>query len=219
MWKDDGSPVTEADQRAEAIVLAALHEVAPGVAIVSEENTDSHALSPPDQFFLVDPLDGTKEFLKPAGEGAFTVNIALIACGVPVFGIVHAPALERCFAGIVGDGATENGAAIAAREPREGKLVAVASVSHRDSKTDRWLADHAVAETVSIGSSLKFCLLACGEADVYPRFSPTMEWDTAAGQAVLMAAGGSVVHPDGQPFAYGKPDYRNGAFIARGKAP
>jgi 3'(2'), 5'-bisphosphate nucleotidase len=215
-FKGDGSPVTEADQAAEAIILPALKRLAPEVTVISEENAASHALAAPDRFFLVDPLDGTKEFLKRDGKGSFTVNIALIENGEPTMGVVYAPALDRLFTGIVGVGAEEDGKTISCRVVPETGPVAVASVSHRDEATNSWLAEHNIANSVSIGSSLKFCLVACGEADVYPRFGPTMEWDTGAGDAVLRAAGGKLTNPDRTPFVYGKADYRNGAFIAWG---
>ena len=222
--KDDGSPVTLADEAAEKIILAGLKAVAPNVTIISEENAASHKLVPPSKFFLVDPLDGTREFVKQDGKGAFTVNIALIENGEPTLGIVFAPALDRLFAGVVGEGAVESSASgspvISVRDvPPDQKAVAVASVSHRDARTNDWLEQNGPLELQTIGSSLKFCLIACGEADLYPRFNPTMEWDTAAGDAVLRAAGGSMVHPDGMPFRYGKPDYRNGPFFATGRYP
>jgi len=214
--KNDGSPVTEADEAAEAIILAALEEIAPEITVISEENASSHSLKAPELFFLVDPLDGTREFVKSDGKGAFTVNIALVQDHQPVLGVVYAPALDRMFSGCVNLGARENGKAIGTRDIPLSGPVAVASVSHRDAMTDRWLAENNIEQTVSIGSSLKFCLLAAGEADLYPRFGPTMEWDTAAGHAILRAAGGTVSNPDKTPFLYGKPDYRNGAFIASG---
>lgn len=212
--KADGSPVTEADKQAEEILLSAIRTIAPNIDIISEENEASHALSPPERFFLVDPLDGTKEFLKPNGTGSFTVNIGLIEAGLPVAGIVFAPALGALYTGIVGGGASLNGTPICVRAPDPNNKIAVASASHRDTKTNDWLAASGITETISIGSSLKFCLLAEGRADVYPRFGPTMEWDTAAGHAVLRSAGGNIYHTDGQPFTYGKDGYRNGAFIA-----
>ncbi|MGI9357707.1 MAG: 3'(2'),5'-bisphosphate nucleotidase CysQ [Rhizobiaceae bacterium] len=218
--KQDGSPVTIADRRAEAIILAGLRGIAPDIAVVSEENAASHSLTPPDLFFLVDPLDGTREFVKRDGKGSFTVNIALIKNGSPILGIVFAPALNRMFTGIAFEAtktARENDHQIFVRNIPEDGPVAVASASHRDDETDAWLNKNGIERTVSIGSSLKFCLLAAGEADSYPRFGPTMEWDTAAGDAVLRAAGGTVEHKDGEPLTYGKPDYRNGAFIARGR--
>lgn len=215
--KSDGSPVTEADKAAEEIILRTLRDHAPEIAVVSEENAASHALTPPERFFLVDPLDGTKEFLKADGKGAFTVNIALIERNVPTMGIVYAPALGRMFCGAAGRGASENDNPIFVRDIPPSGPVAVASSSHRDEATNNWLEENSIADTVSIGSSLKFCLVAAGEADVYPRFGPTMEWDTAAGDAILRAAGGSVCNPDDTRFSYGKQEYRNGAFIARGK--
>ena len=218
--KADGSPVTLADQAADAVIVQGLASIAPHIAVVSEEKADSHALAPPETYFLVDPLDGTKEFLKRDGKGAFTVNIALIQDGAPVAGVVYAPALDRMFAGAQACGAFETTAGvtrrIACKQVDTTCLVAVASESHRDEQTNAWLMQHQVARTTSIGSSLKFCLLAAGEADVYPRFSPTMEWDTAAGDAVLRAAGGIVQHPSGEAFAYSKPGYRNGGFVAWG---
>ena len=219
--KSDGSPVTEADQAAEDVLLAALAMVAPDIPVVSEENAASHAMAATDRFFLVDPLDGTKEFLRADGQGAFTVNIGLIEHGVPTMGIVYAPALDRMFYGSVSGGASEvaagNQRAIAVRDVPASGCLAVASRSHRDAATNEWLAHYGIDQTIATGSSLKFCLVAAGEADVYPRFGPTMEWDTAAGDAVLRAAGGAVHHPDGTLFDYGKAEYRNGAFIACGK--
>lgn len=218
--KDDGSPVTMADQAAEDLILPVLARVAPEITVISEENASSHSISAPPCFFLVDPLDGTKEFLKGDGKGSFTVNIALIDNGVPVLGVVYAPALDRLFYG------NENGAfevssagtrRLQVREIPPDGAVAVASVSHRDQQTDEWLEQQRIEHTVAIGSSLKFCLLAAGEADVYPRFGPTMEWDTGAGDAVLRAAGGYADLPEGGPFPYGKDEYRNGAFIAGGR--
>lgn len=214
--KNDGSPVTEADRRAEAIILAGLADLAAEIAVISEENAESHSIRAPTRFFLVDPLDGTREFIRMDGKGAFTVNIALIEHGVPVAGVIYAPALDELYWGGRGHGAYFNDAQISTRTPDPSKLVALASRSHRDEQTNQWLADNGISETVSIGSSLKFCLVARGEADIYPRFGPTMEWDTAAGHAILCAAGGKVENPDGSEFIYGKPGYKNGAFIAKG---
>jgi len=205
--KSDGSPVTAADTAAEKVILPVLKSLEPDTVIISEENAESHSVKAPDRFFLVDPLDGTKEFLKRDGKGSFTVNIALIEYGIPILGVVYAPALDRLFIGELGKGAREhaNGAwrDIVIRDVPADGPVAVASLSHRDEKT--------------IGSSLKFCLVAAGEADVYPRFGPTMEWDTGAGDAVLRAAGGVVYNEGGEVFPYGKVDYRNGPFVACGK--
>ena len=226
--KADGSPLTEADLAAEAVIAAGLAIAAPGVAVVSEEDADRVAPPAGAPFLLVDPLDGTKEFLGPSGE--FTVNIALVEAGQPICGVVYAPALGRIWQGVVGQGASAGALApggdpamiawqpIRARPRPAGGLVAVASRSHLDANTEAFLAALPVGDRRSIGSSLKFCLVAEGEADVYPRLAPTMEWDTAAGQAVLEAAGGSVATPEGAPFRYGKADagFRNGPFVAWG---
>jgi len=221
--KGDGSPLTDADLAAEAAILAGLAEAAPGIPVVSEEATERAVPPPGAAFILVDPLDGTREFLGPTGE--FTVNIALVEGGRPVCGVVHAPALGRIWRGHVGHGAetAEVSAGLAWRpvraRPRPAAgLVAVASRSHLDPATQAFLGRLPVAEHRSIGSALKFCLVASGEADVYPRLAPTMEWDTAAGQAVLEAAGGRVTTPEGAPFTYGKSadGWRNGPFVAWG---
>lgn len=219
--KDDRSPVTAADERAEDIIVPWLAGLAPGIPIVAEERAAAGDV--PDVsgggFWIVDPLDGTREFIDRNGE--FTVNIALIEDGRPVLGVVYAPARRRLYAaggpGAVfvedGDGPTR---AIAARAPAADGLVAVASRSHRDSRTDEFLGTLPVKEFTAAGSSLKFCLIAAGEADVYPRFGRTMEWDTAAGHAVLAAAGGSVRTVDGDDLLYGKEGFENPFFIARG---
>ena len=219
-YKGDGSPVTLADQAAEKIILTKLNTIAPEILIVSEENASSHSFEASNQFFLIDPLDGTKEFLKKDGLGSFTVNIGLIENGIPTLGVVFAPALNRMFFASTMTGAFEEYEGgtkeISIREVPKSGPVAVASVSHRDEATNNWLKNNNIMETISIGSSLKFCLVACGEADVYPRFGPTMEWDTAAGDAVLRSAGGKVLLPNNEQFSYGKQGYRNSAFIAYG---
>ncbi len=228
--KGDGSPLTEADLAAEAVIAAGLKQAAPGIPVVSEEDADRAAPPEGATFILVDPLDGTKEFLGPSGE--FTVNIALVKAGRPVAGVVYAPALGRIWQGELGKGASAGDLAaganpadiawrpIQARRRPAANLVAVASRSHIDPATEAFLAGLPVGDRRSIGSSLKFCLVAEGQADVYPRLAPTMEWDTAAGQAVLEAAGGSVTTPDGAPFGYGKiaAGFRNGPFVAWGAA-
>jgi len=218
--KADGSPVTEADRRADAIITKTLVNILPEVPIVSEENAASHVKINGNTFWLVDPLDGTKEFQKRDGKGSFTVNIGLIENGEPVFGLVYAPALNRLFIGAKAKGARElsadNDLSISTLAAPSGEKIAVASSSHRDANTDKWLKENNITKTVSIGSSLKLCLVATGEAHVYPRFGPTMEWDTAAGDAVLRAAGGRLTNPDDTQFIYGKADYKNGAFIAWG---
>ena len=218
--KADGSPVTEADLAAHKVILAGLARDCPHIPVVSEEDAAHRSPDPAETFILVDPLDGTREFLSRNGE--FTVNIALIEGGCPVVGVVLAPALGRLWAGAVGEGAWTKAVGeaewqrIGCRHPEGDGVVAVASRSHRDEATEAFLADQPVAGLRSVGSSLKFCLVAAGEADVYPRFGPTMEWDTAAGQAVLDAAGGQVLAPDGTPFRYGKAGWRNGPFIGWG---
>ena len=219
--KPDGSPVSEADEAAEAILLPALAKCAPNIPVVSEENAVSHKLDVAPLFFLVDPIDGTKEYLKPDGQGSFTVNIGLIQNGAPIMGLVYAPAFDALYIGIVGHKAFKiakgDKTELTVRDIPASGAVAVASASHRDEETNQWLAMHQITQTKSIGSSLKFCLVAEGVADVYPRFGPTMEWDTAAGDAVLRASGGMVMTTDYHPYPYGKPDYRNIAFIAAGK--
>ncbi len=217
--KADASPVTEADRRAEDVITARLRALTPDIPIVGEEAFAAGDIPAVDRrFWLVDPLDGTKEFIKRRDE--FTGNIALIENATPVLGVVHSPALGLLFAGAVGGGArltTGDGAArpIATRAlPPEG-LAVVASRSHaNDEALAAWLEGRGVASTVKAGSSLKFCRVAEGAADVYPRFGPTMEWDTAAGHAVLLAAGGQVTTIDGAPFTYGKPGFRNPHFVA-----
>ena len=218
--KDDASPVTQADERAEAVIVAALRELAPDIPIVAEEAVAAGAAPKVGaRFWLVDPLDGTKEFISRNGE--FTVNIALVQDGVPVLGVVFAPALQRLFAGALGAGAYVEDALgrrlIQARGvPAEG-LTVVASRSHGDaSALDAYLAGRKVASLTNAGSSLKLCLVAGGEADLYPRLGRTMEWDIAAGHAVLLAAGGQVTDLSGRPLRYGKPGFDNPHFVASG---
>ena len=224
--KADDSPVTAADLAADRIICAGLAAIWPDVPVVTEERADSHALGQGRTHFLVDPLDGTREFLGRTGE--FTVNIALVEGGVPVAGVVHAPAAGRLFRTAAGGGAVEERGdfapeaegplrGIAAALAGDDGLRVVASASHRDAATDALIARYRVAAFRSAGSSLKFCLLASGEADLYPRLGRTMEWDTAAGQAVLCAAGGSVLRLDGAPLGYGKPDRANPPFVALGR--
>jgi 3'(2'), 5'-bisphosphate nucleotidase len=224
--KADLSPVTEADERAERLILAGLQASFPSVPIIAEEQAAAgHIPETAGDFFLVDPLDGTKEFLSRNGE--FTVNIARIAAGVPVAGVVFAPAISLMYWAEKGQAAMAQMAigdspettpwkAITVRPSPEAGLTVIASRSHRDAETDAYLAKLKVAKLVSAGSSLKFCKVACGSADLYPRFGRTMEWDTAAGQAVLEAAGGKVVDTSGQPLRYGKRQrgFDNPGFIA-----
>lgn len=221
--KADASPVTEADLAADAIVCAGLAAAFPDVAIVTEEQAGSHNVQA-GRFLIVDPLDGTKEFVQRRGD--FTVNIALVEDGVPVRGVVYAPARGRLFyTRADGTSVEETGPLMHAHpgpcrvlrvaEPDNAALRVVASKSHRDAQTDAYIARYKVADLVSAGSSLKFCLLAAGEADLYPRFGPTMEWDTAAGDAVLRGAGGQVLAlPESAILRYGKPGFRNPGFVA-----
>ena len=221
--KSDESPVTEADEAADALISAGLREAFPDVALVTEEQADSHDLSAT-TFLIVDPLDGTKEFVKRRGD--FTVNIALVEDGVPVRGVVYAPARKRMFyTDSVGKSVEEQGPfdpetpgetkPIHVSDPDNGSLMVVASKSHRDEATDAYIGKYNVKDMTSAGSSLKFCLVATGEADLYPRLGRTMEWDTAAGHAVLSGAGGQVVrYDDHTPLAYGKQGYANPFFIA-----
>jgi 3'(2'), 5'-bisphosphate nucleotidase len=226
--KADRSPVTDADEAAEAVILEALARLMPGVPVVSEEA--AARATPPrlgTRFILVDPLDGTREFL--AGLDEFTVNLAIVADGVPAVGIIAAPAQGRIWRGMIGRGAERldlaaGAAAPAARNvtplhprprPTSG-LVAAVSRSHLDPRTAAFVARLPQAEQMVCGSSLKFCRLAEGSADVYPRLGPTREWDIAAGHAVLAASGGTVTAPDGAPLAYGRTDedFRIPGFIA-----
>ncbi len=225
--KGDGSPVTEADRRAEEIILAGLDRLSPGLQVISEEAAEhaDGALSwngqgRPPAFWLVDPLDGTKEFVSRNGE--FTINVALIEDDAPVLGVVLAPAVERLFAASEQFGAIVEDVAgrrpVAARAtPAEGATI-VSSRSHGDPKAlERFADGRQIAARVSAGSSLKFCLLAAGQADLYPRFGRTMEWDTAAGDAVLRAAGGRVTNLSGSVLRYGKPGFENPHFVAYGR--
>jgi 3'(2'), 5'-bisphosphate nucleotidase len=217
--KADASPVTACDRAAEAIILEALAKAAPGVPVIAEEEVAAGRIpAHGDTYFLVDPLDGTKEFVR--GGDDYTVNIGLIVDGVPRLGVVYQPALDQLWGGLVGAGAfVEEGAARRAitTRPLGEERAAVASKSHFNQATADYLAAAAGAcDYVSVGSSLKFCLVAQGQADIYPRLSPTSEWDTAAGHAVLLAAGGRVDGPDGGPLRYGKTAFLNRGFCATG---
>ncbi len=219
--KADDSPVTEADVKAEAVILKALQALTPDIPIVAEEEAAAGKTpAVEDAFWLVDPLDGTREFLNRNGE--FTVNIALVRDGHPVLGVVHAPARDVTYAGVVGAGATIRDGdglpePITVRMPPEKGLTIASSRRHgSDFELESFLADYTVADRIICGSSLKFCLVASGDADLYPRFGPTMEWDTAAGHAVLAASGGKLTTTDGDAFVYGKNGFRNPGFIAWG---
>jgi 3'(2'), 5'-bisphosphate nucleotidase len=231
--KPDKSPVTVADQESEAIILEGLARAAPGVAVVSEEAAAAgHIPAVGGTFFLVDPLDGTKPFIRR--EPQFTINIALIEDGNPVFGLVYAPALEDFYI-TVGPGQAAAArlppsvearslaacglAPLRTRVPDPNALGALVSQIHLDKATQRFLDRYPVVERRAVSSSLKFGLMARGEADIYPRAGPTSEWDTAAGHAVLAAAGGTVTAFDGGPLLYGKPGFRNTGFVAWGRTP
>jgi 3'(2'), 5'-bisphosphate nucleotidase len=218
--KADGSPVTAADQAAEDIILPALRALTPDIPVVSEEEA-SKGLSPEvtgNRFWLVDPLDGTREFLN--GNGEFTVNIALIDHGIPVLGVVVVPALGDTYAGAAGVAVLEDKTGercIKIRDVPEDGLTVVGSRSHGDADAmQKFLGDRKVASFRAAGSSLKLCLIARGDADLYPRLGTTMEWDIAAGHAVLRAAGGRVETLDGSHLMYGKPGYKNPHFVAAG---
>ncbi len=217
--KGDLSPVTEADHAAERIILEALARVAPGVPVIAEEEVAAGRIpAHGDSYFLVDPLDGTKEFVR--GGDDYTVNIGLILEAAPVLGVVLAPETGKLHAGLVGQGAWLEEAG--GRRPihtraRPADLVAVASKSHYTQNTSDYLDSLCRGgEHVSVGSSLKFCIVAEGQADIYPRLSPTSEWDTAAGHAILLAAGGRVDGVDGTPLRYGKTAFLNRGFVATG---
>jgi len=222
--KGDASPVTVADERAEVLIVNGLKQLTPHTAVVAEEafsrSESGAALNSDSTFWLVDPLDGTREFVARNGE--FTVNIALVQRGQPVLGVLYAPALKRLFIGVPGQGAWElPGEGAVARSPLTGRpvpmagLTVVASRAYaNDSTLAQWLVDKPIAQQLGMGSAVKFGVLAAGQADVYPRFGRTMEWDTAAGHAVLRAAGGEVLDLMGQPLTYGKPGFENPHFVA-----
>ncbi len=221
--KSDDSPVTEADEAADASISAGLRAAFPDVALVTEEQAGSHTQTAR-TFLIVDPLDGTKEFINRRGD--FTVNIAYVEDGQPIRGVVYAPAQGRMFYTLPDGTSVEEAGPFDADAPGAQKpirvaspdndaLMVVASKSHRDAATDAYIGQYAVKDMTSAGSSLKFCLVATGEADLYPRLGRTMEWDTAAGHAVLLGAGGDVVRfDDHTPLTYGKPGFENPFFIA-----
>lgn len=229
--KSDNSPLTDADLAADRIIYEALHAQFPGEVIIAEERAESHGARA-QNFFIVDPLDGTKEFLKRGGD--FTVNIGYVEAGNPVFGMVYAPAISRLFytqGGAAVEEIAQAGAqhgfspdmagevkVIQTRASDNDALEVIASKSHRDAATDEYIARYKVAGFASAGSSLKFCLIASGEADLYPRLGPTMEWDTAAADALIRAAGGETLNFDTlAPLAYGKEGFKNPFFIVKSK--
>jgi len=222
--KNDQSPVTEADEASDKIITSELKSTFPEIKVISEESFDENNIDQThlsdELFWLVDPLDGTKEFIS--GNGEFTVNIALIKQGKPLLGVIYIPYQKYCYVGEIGSGAViwneeEDPKIISARTPPFKGPVVLASRSHLNSRTEEWIRLSKPSAIINAGSALKFALLAKGEADLYPRFSPTMEWDTAAGHAILLAAGGSISLLDGQELAYGKKSFLNPEFIGRGK--
>lgn len=225
--KADASPVTDADEAAEAIIEQHLRTLMPGVPMIGEEAVAQGSKTKPGStFFLVDPIDGTREFVAKRPE--YTVNIGLLIEGTPVLGVIYAPALGELYAG--GANGAVRLALPAGANPGEvtaepiavrvapKERTAVVSHSHLDSATTAWLRRHGIEDTVKAGSSIKFCRVAEGKADVYPRLAPVSEWDIAAGHAILMAAGGTVRSPEGTPLHYGKrkDDYEVTSFIATG---
>jgi 3'(2'), 5'-bisphosphate nucleotidase len=222
--KSDRSPITKADKAAEAVILAGLEQLLPGIPVVSEES------APPDRlgktFVLVDPLDGTREFL--AGRDEYTINIALVQEGRPVAGLIAAPAQAMIWRGVVGCGAERlrmagqeaapnlRGAIAICTRPMPHHPIATVSRSHLDPASEGFLTRWRNVTRISCGSALKFCRLAEGVADIYPRLAPTSEWDIAAGHAILTAAGGVLQRPDGAPITYGHPGFRIPAFVAWG---
>lgn len=229
-WKADGSPVTIADREAEALIVARLSAILPLPVISEEAAADGLIPDISGRFVLVDALDGTKEFVARTDQ--FTVNIGIVEASQPIAGIVYAPALETLWLAANGRAETmsivpgaplsaaRNRRSIRVRRAPESGLLAVASLRHSSAETDAFLARLPPHQRLAAGSSVKFCRLAEGAADVYPRFTPTMEWDTAAGDAILRAAGGAVLAPDGTAFVYGKraANFANGGFVAAGDA-
>ena len=237
--KADATPVTAADHESELLIIASLCAIAPGVPIVAEEavaagDTPKIARKAGAEFFLVDPLDGTREFIN--GRPEFTINIALVRDGVPRFGVIYAPALGVLYATLGDNQAVEvplqadapprrlselKTLAIHTRPPPATGLVAVASRSNNSPGTDAFLGQYKIAGRTAAGSSIKFCVVAKGDADIYPRVGPTCEWDIAAGHAILAAAGGTVTQLDGQALCYGNhaQKFCNPDFVAWGRGP
>jgi 3'(2'),5'-bisphosphate nucleotidase len=230
--KPDQSPVTVADRESEAEIVAHVQGLLGEIPFIAEESVGRGlaGFDPSEPFIVIDPIDGTKEFIE--GRTEFTVNLALIENRRPVLGVIYAPALEMLYVGGGGEafagwldpgeplGALRGRRSLRCRVPEENRIVAVASRKHLDAATRAYLADLPGAECIYRGSSIKFCIIADGQADIYPRLDPISEWDTAAGQAILEAAGGSLEGLDGKPFVYGKIEtgFLNAGFIARGRA-
>lgn len=230
--KADLSPVTMADRESEAEILDHVRRVLGGIPVIAEESIGRGLVDfdPARPFVVIDPLDGTKEFIE--GRGEFTVNLALVMDRKPALGVIYAPALETLYMGSAGEavggwldpgeglGALRGKRTLRCRVPEQGRIVAVASRKHLDPETQSYIDALPGAECIYRGSSIKLCIIAEGQADIYPRFGSTSEWDTAAGHAILDAAGGTLTHFDGTPFLYGKVDdaFLNPGFVARGLA-
>ena len=217
--KDDNSPVTDADIAANQLIVSALKQLAPHIPIIAEED-ETLGAEGAELFWLVDPLDGTRAFVN--GEPEFTVNIGLIYKNQPVLGVIYAPPQELMYYGSIGQGAFRADAkgettSLKTRTPAAEGVVIVRSKSHPSPATEAYLKTLKVKNIVPGSSSIKFCTVAEGIADLYPRFGRTMEWDTAAGHAILSAAGGRVETVDGAPLTYGKPGFENPKFIAYGR--
>jgi 3'(2'), 5'-bisphosphate nucleotidase len=221
--KADGSPVTAADEAAEAVILDGLRRIAPALPVISEEQTDPHqSVAAGESVILVDPLDGTRDFI--AGRDEYTINIALVTDGTPILGVIAAPALGLLWRGIAGrgaerleytgDGKLSRPSAIHVRPRPQSEVVVMVSRSHLDAATRSYVDGLPHAQLLQSGSALKFCRVAEGAADRYPRLAPTRDWDVAAGHAILKAAGGSVTAPDGGPIVYGTKALTIPAFIA-----
>lgn len=214
--KDDKSPVTNADIEANHLIIEALTKLAPHIPIIAEEDDSAKSINRHSLFWLVDPLDGTRAFV--AGEPEFTVNIGLIENNAPVLGVIYSPADDLLYHGAAGAGAFKQGKPIGVREKPHDGVTVVRSKSHPSKRTEEFLQTLKIKELIAGSSSVKFCQVAEGSADIYPRFGRTMEWDTAAGHAILNAAGGYVVTDTGEPLTYGKANFENPAFIAYGYA-
>lgn len=219
--KPDGSPASSADIAAEALIIAGLRRIAPMIPVVAEETANVVLAAPEQPFWLVDPLDGTKSFL--AGTDDFTVNIALVQAGRPVFGVIHAPARRMMFWNdpVQAWQQSGNDGALVARTrmpPPQGLTLITSRRTYTGARLTSWLAaQQTIAEQLMLSSALKFCYVAMGIADIYPRLGPTMEWDNAAGEAILHAAGGTVTTPEGAPLPYGQPHFQHQGLVARGR--
>ncbi|MBP7252768.1 MAG: 3'(2'),5'-bisphosphate nucleotidase CysQ [Alphaproteobacteria bacterium] len=218
--KPDGSPVSTADKAAEAVIIAGLKSLTPAYPVVAEESFQSTAYDATSPYWLVDPLDGTKSFL--AGTDDFTTNIALMIAQRPVFGVIYAPARRALFWNDTAqtwhiDADAKARTVTARRPPSNGLTMITSRRTHTGAKLRSWLEGQKIADQLMLSSALKFCYVAMGAADIYPRLGPTMEWDNAAGEAILHTAGGKVTSPDGSPLLYGQPGFQHSGLVARGR--